>query len=111
MGWEDRVRKPLPWRAIAIALVVCLIGAGVAGYLIGNSSEVDLDAVRSAAAEQGREEGAAAGAEKGRAQGFREARRGTYGAAYSAAFKEAYVAEFRSRGLDPPERIRVQRPR
>lgn len=111
MGWEVRVRKRLPWRVITIALVVCLIGAGVAGYLIGNSSEVDLDTVRSAAAEEGREEGAAAGAEEGYAQGFRKARGGTYGAAYSAAYKEAYVAEFRSRGLDPPERIRVQRQR
>jgi hypothetical protein len=110
-GWEVRVRKRLPWRAIAIALVVCLIGAGVAGYLIGNSPEVDLDAVRSAAAAQGRQEGAAAGAEEGYAQGFRDARRGTYGAAYSAAYREAYAAEFRSRGLDPPERIRVQRQR
>jgi hypothetical protein len=107
-GWEVPVRRRLPWRAIAIALVaLCAIGAGVAGYLIGNSPEVDLDAVRSAAAAQGREEGAAAGAEEGYAQGFREARRGTYGAAYSAAYREAYAAEFESIGLDPPERIRV----
>jgi hypothetical protein len=107
-GRWARVRARLPWRAIAAVLfVVCLAGVGIGGYAIGNSPEADLDAVRSAAAAQGREEGSAAGAEEGYDQGYEAAQRRTYAAAYTAAYEKAYAAEFESVGLDPPERIPV----
>jgi hypothetical protein len=108
VGWWARVRERPSWRAIAAVLfVVCLAGAGIGGYLIGNSPEVDLDAVRSAAAAQGREEGSTAGNEAGYEQGFEAAQQRTYAAAYAAAYREAYAQEFESVGLDPPERIPV----
>jgi hypothetical protein len=103
-----RVRQRLPWRPIAAAaFVICLVGAGVGGYLIGNSPEADLDAVRSAATAAGREAGLEEGAAEGRAQGFREARERPYAPAYRAAYKEAYAREFEAVGLAAPERIRV----
>lgn len=102
----------LPWRIIAVALLaIFLAGAGIGGYLIGNSSDVNLDAVRVAAAAEGREEGSAVGAKEGYAQGYKAAQRRTYASAYSAAYREAYAREFESVGLDPPERIRVRGPR
>ena len=112
VGWWARVRARPRWRAIAAVLfVVCLAGAGVGGYLIGNSPEADLEAVRAAAAAEGREAGAAAGAEEGYDQGFTAAQKRTYGPVFSAAYKEAYAAEFEARGLEPPQRIRVPVPR
>jgi hypothetical protein len=105
-------RDQWPRRSVAIAvLVLVLAGAGIGGYLIGNSPEVDLDAVRSAAAAEGREAGLASGTDEGYSAAFREARNRTYAAAYSAAYRQAYAEEFRSRGLDPPERIPVRRRR
>jgi hypothetical protein len=103
-----RVRDRLPWRAIAAAaFVICLVVAGIGGYLIGNSPEADLDAVRSAATAAGREAGSEQGSEEGYAQGFREARERSFAPAYRAAYKEAYAGEFESAGLAPPARIRV----
>jgi flagellar biosynthesis/type III secretory pathway protein FliH len=104
-----RARDRLPLRPIAAALVVCLLAAGIGGYLIGNSPEADLDAVRSAAAAAGREAGSEQGSEEGYAEGFKEARTRSYAPAYRAAYKEAYAREFESVGLAPPERIRVPR--
>jgi hypothetical protein len=107
-GRWARIRERPAWRAVAAGvLAVCLVGAGVGGYLIGNSPEADLDAVRAAAAAQGREEGSAAGAEEGYDQGFEAAQQRNYAAAYAAAYEKAYAAEFESVGLDPPERIPV----
>jgi hypothetical protein len=112
MGSSLTLRDRLPWRAITAALLaLCLVGAGIGGYLIGNSPEVDLDAVRSTAAAKGQKEGSQAGTKEGYAQGFRAARKRTYGSAYSTAYKQAYVAEFESAGLDPPEQISVPGPR
>ena len=112
MGPLLPVRERRPWRPVAAALLVlCLAGAGIGGYLIGNSPEVDLDAVRSAAAADGREAGLEKGAETGYTQAYRTARKQPYAPVYAAAYKEAYAAEFESAGLDPPERIRVPRPR
>jgi hypothetical protein len=100
------------WRAIAAGIfVVCLAGAGIGGYLIGNSPEADLDAVRSAASAEGREAGAERGAAEGYEQGLAAARERTYAPAYSAAYRQAYAAEFEAVGLEPPERIPVPRPR
>jgi hypothetical protein len=106
-----RGRAPVSRRAVAgIALALCLVGAGVGGYLIGNSSDVDLAAVRSDAAAEGREAGAQSGAEEGFSEGFRAARERAYAPVYRAAYKRAYAAEFESRGLEPPGRIRVRGP-
>lgn len=91
-------------------MVLFLAGAGSGGYLIGSSSEVDLEAVRFAAAAQGRAAGAEEGARKGYARGYRSARDRTYAAAYAAAYKEAYAKEFESAELGPPETIRVPDP-
>jgi hypothetical protein len=108
VGWWARVRDRPSWRAIAAVLfAVCLAGAGVGGYLIGNSPEVDLDAVRSAASAEGRQAGLAAGAEEGYEQGYGAAQKRTYGPVFSAAYEGAYAAEFEAVGLKPPERIRV----
>jgi cystathionine beta-lyase family protein involved in aluminum resistance len=104
-----RIGGRLPWRIIAAALLALfLVGAGIGGYLIGKSPDVDLDAVRSTAATEGREAGSVRGAKEGYTHGYEAARKRTYAAAYSAAYREAYAAEFESVGLDPPERIRVR---
>jgi hypothetical protein len=109
LQYEARTRDRRRRRIIAATLfALCLIGAGIGGYLIGNSPKADLDAVRSAAAAEGRTEGSERGADKGYAQGFRAAQKRTYAAAYSAAYKEAYAAEFEDVGLAPPERIPVR---
>jgi cystathionine beta-lyase family protein involved in aluminum resistance len=102
------IPERMPWRTIGVAfLIVCLAGAGIGGYVIGNSPEVDLDAVRSTAAAEGRQAGTATGIEEGYAQGFKAAQKRTYGPAYASAYKEAYAAEFESVGLDPPKHIPV----
>ena len=106
-----RIGDELRWRIAVALLAIVLAGAGTGGYLIGSSSDVDLDAVRSAAAAEGREAGAATGSEEGYTRGYEAARQRTYAAAYSAAYREAYAGEFESVGLDPPERIRVRGPR
>jgi hypothetical protein len=109
---RSRARLPDRLRSRGIAAVVfaiCLAGAGTAGYLIGNSPEADVDAVRSEAAAAGWQAGSERGAEQGHAQGFREARERTYAPRYRVAYKEAYAQEFRSRGLKQPEQIRVVR--
>jgi hypothetical protein len=110
MGSSPGIRDRLPSRSIAAAaFALCVVVAGIGGYLIGHSAEADLDAVRSAATAAGHEAGSEAGTEEGYAQGFREARTRPYAPAYRAAYKEAYAQEFESVGLAPPERIRVSR--
>jgi hypothetical protein len=112
VGPSVPIRDRLPWRTLAAALfALCLVGAGIGGYLIGNSPEVDLDAIRSAAAAAGREQGSERGAKEGYTQGYQAAQKRTFGSAYAAAYAEAYANEFESIGLDPPERIPVAGPR
>jgi hypothetical protein len=108
IGPSLSIRDRLPWRPIAAAAAaLCLVGAGIGGYLIGNSPEVDLDAVRSAAAAEGQEAGAASGREAGFEQGFSAAQKKEFAAAQVQAYREAYAAEFEAAGLTPPERIPV----
>jgi cystathionine beta-lyase family protein involved in aluminum resistance len=107
-----RTRGRPPRRVIVgTLLVVFLAGAGIGGYVIGSSPEVDLEVVRFAATAQGREAGAEEGARKGYARGYRSARNRTYAAAYGAAYEDAYAKEFESAGLDPPDTIRIPDPR
>jgi hypothetical protein len=108
--WARTRRRP--GRAVAaVVFAVCVAGAGVGGYLIGNAPEADLDAVRAEAAAEGRQAGAERGAEEGYDRSFEAAQQRKYAAAYSAAYEEAYAAEFEAIGLAPPERIRVPRRR
>lgn len=107
-----RISGRLPRRIIPAALLVLfLAGAGIGGYLIGSSPDVDPNALRLAAAAEGREEGSERGAKDGYAKGYRAARKRTYASAYSTAYKRAYAREFEAAGLDPPERIHVPDPR
>jgi hypothetical protein len=107
-GWWARFRDRPSWRAIgAVLFAVCLAGAGVGGFLVGNSPDADLDAVRSAAAAEGRQAGLESGTQAGYDQGYRAAQERTYGPLFSAAYKRAYAAEFEAVGLEPPQRIRV----
>ena len=82
---------------------------GFIGYQVGGPSSVDLDPVRAAAVEAGREEGAAQGAKEGYAEGLQAARKRTYFPAYAKAYREAFVEEFEAAGLDPPQVIKVPR--
>lgn len=107
-----RIRGRLLRRVIVgTLLALFLAGAGIGGYLIGSSPDVDLEAVRFVATAQGREAGAEEGARKGYERGYRSARNRTYAADYTAAYREAYAKEFESAGLDPPDTIRVSDPR
>jgi hypothetical protein len=108
---SGRLWQIFGWRIIVAALLaVFLAGGGIGGYLIGRSRDVDVDALRAAAAAEGRKEGAERGTKEGYAQGYRAAQKRTYASAYAAAYREAYAGEFESAGLDPPERIRVPDP-
>jgi hypothetical protein len=100
------------WRRVIGTLIVCvsLAAIGYAGYLLGRP-ELNPDALRSAAAAEGRQEGAKTGAKEGYAQGYRSARERTYVPAYSVAYREAYMREFELADLDPPQSIRVPEPR
>ena len=89
---------------------VSLAAVGYAGYLLGKPG-LNPDALRAAAAAEGREEGAKTGAKEGYAEAYRSARERTYVPAYSVAYREAYKREFELAGLDPPPPIRVPEPR
>jgi hypothetical protein len=92
---------------VAVLLAAFVVGAGLGGYLIGSSSNMDVDAARLAAAAKGREAGAELGARKGYAEGFRSARGRSYRSVYAASYRQAYAEEFKSAGLDPPRSIHV----
>lgn len=68
-----RIRGPRSRRAIGALLVLFALGAGVGGYLVGSSSDVDLETARLAAAEDGREAGARVGEREGYQRGYRTA--------------------------------------
>ena len=106
-SWASR-RVQVHRRTIVGALAVLVVAtAGVGGYLIGHSSDTDLEQARLTAAAEGRMKGSGKGLDEGYAQGYRSARRTGYAAAYSRAFEKAYAAEFQSAGLDVPAKIPV----
>jgi hypothetical protein len=90
---------------VALAVTLALVGAGVAGYVIGTPPGVDVDGIREAATADGRDAGLAEGAEAGFTEGFEATRKQSYDAEYAAAYREAYANEFELVGLDPPESI------
>lgn len=107
-AWLERIRSAIPRRVIVAAcLVLFVIGAGVGGYLVGSSPDVDLDGARLDAAEHGRQAGARVGDRQGYERGFKSASERPYASVYATAYRRAYEREFEAAGLDPPQNIPV----
>jgi flagellar biosynthesis/type III secretory pathway protein FliH len=104
--WAHRwrlIRRRLYPRLAAVLAVTLIVGCGVAGYLIGNSQGVDIDAAERAAKIAGDRQGS----REGYAQTFSEALHRAYRKAYREAYTAAYLNEFAEAGVAAPHHVRV----